>query len=152
MPSAIWFRIHKVSLAVPLKGSSLQTCSNKFWYFLQVHWALLISLTLLFFCQIIHSDITLMSLSMLTLSLRRPSSYRNQSIDLLCKSVDWFLHDNGLRHERVNDIECPFKYHSKKIYRVGTLISSDTLHKKWSILLRISSVSCRFGHIYWRNP
>ena len=21
--------------------------------------------------------------------------------DLLCKSVDWFLYDNGLRHERV---------------------------------------------------
>ena len=33
------------------------------------------------------------------------------------------------------------------------------LHKKWSFPLRISSVnvskstvSCRFGHIYWRNP
>ena len=30
-----------------------------------------------------------------------PLSYRNQSIDLLLKSVDWFLHDNGLHHERV---------------------------------------------------
>ena len=28
-------------------------------------------------------------------------SYRNQFIDLLCKSVDWFLYDRGLRHERV---------------------------------------------------
>ena len=37
----------------------------------------------------------------LTLSWRRPISYRNQSIDLLCKSVDWFLYDIGLRHERV---------------------------------------------------
>ena len=34
-----------------------------------------------------------------------------------------------------------------------------TLHKKWSFLLRISSVNvtksadfCGFGHIYWRNP
>ena len=34
-----------------------------------------------------------------------------------------------------------------------------TLHKNWSFLLKISSVnvtkfavSCRFGHIYWRNP
>ena len=27
--------------------------------------------------------------------------YRNQSIDLLHKSMDWFLYDNGLRHERV---------------------------------------------------
>ena len=38
----------------------------------------------------------------LTLSWRRPLSYRNQSIDLLRKSMDWFLYDNGLRHERVN--------------------------------------------------
>ena len=35
------------------------------------------------------------------LSWRRPLSYRNQSIDLQIKSMDWFLYDNGLRHERV---------------------------------------------------
>ena len=39
-----------------------------------------------------------------TLSWRRPLSYRNQSIDLLHKSVDWFQYDNGLRHERVKDL------------------------------------------------
>ena len=33
------------------------------------------------------------------LSRWRPLSYRNQS-----KSMDWFLYDNGLRHERVNCI------------------------------------------------
>ena len=38
----------------------------------------------------------------LTLSWRTPLSYRNQSIDLLWKSMDWFLYDNGPRHERVN--------------------------------------------------
>ena len=38
----------------------------------------------------------------LTLSRRRPLSYRNQSIDLLRKSMDWFLYDNGLRLKRVN--------------------------------------------------
>ena len=37
----------------------------------------------------------------LTLSWRRLLSYRNQSIDLQSKSVDWFLYDNGLRHERL---------------------------------------------------
>ena len=37
----------------------------------------------------------------LTLSWRRPLSYRNQSIDLLGKSMDWFLYDNGVRRERV---------------------------------------------------
>ena len=38
----------------------------------------------------------------LTLSWRRPLSYRNQSIDLKSKSMDWLLYDNVLRHERVN--------------------------------------------------
>ena len=37
----------------------------------------------------------------LTLSWRRPLSYRNQSIYLRSKSMDWFLYDNGLLHERV---------------------------------------------------
>ena len=30
------------------------------------------------------------------------SIYRDQSIDLQSKSVDWFLYDRDLRHERVN--------------------------------------------------
>ena len=37
----------------------------------------------------------------LTLSWRRPLSYRKQSIDLRSKSMNWFLYDNSLRHERV---------------------------------------------------
>ena len=37
---------------------------------------------------------------LLTLSWQRPISYRNQSIDLLFKSMDWFLRDNDLHHER----------------------------------------------------
>ena len=48
----------------------------------------------------------------LTLSWRRPASYRNQSIDLPSKSMGWFLYDTeqtmgwflydvSLRHERV---------------------------------------------------
>ena len=41
----------------------------------------------------------------LTFSRRRPLSYRNQSIDLLRKSLDWFLYDNGLRYERVKGID-----------------------------------------------
>ena len=34
-------------------------------------------------------------------SFMTESLYRNQSIDLQSKSMDWFLYDNGLRHERV---------------------------------------------------
>ena len=46
----------------------------------------------------------------LTLSWRRPLSYRSQSFNLLGKSVDWFLYDNGSRHERVNKLTC-YKNH-----------------------------------------
>ena len=38
----------------------------------------------------------------LNLSWRRSLSYKNQSIDLLYKSMDWFLYDRDLCHERVN--------------------------------------------------
>ena len=41
------------------------------------------------------------------LSWRRPLSYRNQSMYLLPKSMDWFLYDNGLRHERVKQVSTP---------------------------------------------
>ena len=40
-------------------------------------------------------------MKLLTLSGRKPLSYRNQSIDLWSKSMDWFLYDNDLCHERV---------------------------------------------------
>ena len=32
--------------------------------------------------------------------------YRNQSIDLLCKSMDWFPYNKDLLHKRVNDKSC----------------------------------------------
>ena len=52
--------------------------------------------------QLSKIGLVLNRLKCLTLSWRRPLSYRNQFIDLQRKSVDWFLYDNGLRHERVN--------------------------------------------------
>ena len=39
----------------------------------------------------------------LALSRRRPLSYRNKSIDLPRKSMDWLLYNNGLRLERADD-------------------------------------------------
>ena len=39
--------------------------------------------------------------SVLNLSWRRSLLYRSQSIDLQNKSMDWFLYDKNLRHERV---------------------------------------------------
>ena len=37
-------------------------------------------------------------------SFMTEAAYRNQSIDLICKSIGWFLYDNGLRHERVKRV------------------------------------------------
>ena len=37
----------------------------------------------------------------LTFSWRRSLSYRTQSIDLPCKSMDWFLYGRDFRHESV---------------------------------------------------
>ena len=45
----------------------------------------------------------------LTLSWQRPLSYRNQSTDLLRKSMAWFLYDIGLRNERVKKAGILFK-------------------------------------------
>ena len=44
----------------------------------------------------------------LTLSRRRTLSYRNQFIDLLCKSMDWFLPDRDHPHERAKAIRYSF--------------------------------------------
>ena len=49
----------------------------------------------------IYTDCTLFHL---TLSLRWCLSYKNQSIDLLCISMDWFLYDRDLHHERVKGV------------------------------------------------
>ena len=38
----------------------------------------------------------------LTLSWWRSLTYRNQSIDLQSKSMDWFLYDRSFRHDRVH--------------------------------------------------
>ena len=42
------------------------------------------------------------SILSLTLSWRGSWSYRSHSINLHCKSMDWFLYDRDLRYERVN--------------------------------------------------
>ena len=54
---------------------------------------------LLVFAIVIERFLRNLSPLHLTLWWRRPLSYRNQSIDLLRKSMDWFLYDNVLRHE-----------------------------------------------------
>ena len=55
----------------------------------------------------------------LTLPWRRPISYRNQSIDLRGKSMDWFLYDIGVRHERFKQFEITYEYkqQAKRLFK-----------------------------------
>ena len=55
---------------------------------------------------------------------------------MLCKSVDWFLYDNGLRHERVKDIAgCASKWCVKtQLPSFNRSINSSVIdvQKDWS--------------------
>ena len=53
----------------------------------------------------------------MALSWRSFLSNRNQSMDLLCQSMDWFLYDRDFRHERVKDY-----YAIKKLSYVVVII------------------------------
>ena len=66
----------------------------------------------------------------LTLSRRRPISYRNQSIDLLCKSMDWFLYHIALRRERIKHLTRPrlgFSHLGYHKFKHGFLDAIDSL-------------------------
>ena len=67
----------------------------------------------------------------LSLSWRRPLSYGNQSIDLRRKSMDWFLYDNGLRHERVKLI-------SRRLQKYFKSLFATTVKPFWQHIFKIS--------------
>ena len=65
----------------------------------------------------------------LTLSWRGPLSYRNQSTDLQRKSMDWFLYDNSLRHERVKSYwQSRMQHIIWKFFRSAVLVSIPLYH------------------------
>ena len=57
-----------------------------------------------FLKQVGNFYVTAWSETSITLFWRRSISYRNQSIDLLCNSMDWFLYDRDLRQKRVKTL------------------------------------------------
>ena len=82
----IVLKLHIASRAYVSSSGINYQFSKRLWPFFKKVW-------LLFF--IVHL--------FLTLSWLRSQSYRNQSIDLQSKSVDWFLYDRDLCHERVKE-------------------------------------------------
>ena len=65
----------------------------------------------------------------LSISRRRPLAYRNESIDLQSKSMDWFLYDNGLRHGRVKLVHL---HHLKFSFKSGLLNSPHYICTSWN--------------------
>ena len=73
----------------------------------------------------------------------RPLSYRNQSIDLQIKSMDWFLYDNGLacNFNKINTppwVFCTFF----KLYKWYQIVQHTTYYPCKIITIIISNVTC----------
>ena len=88
----------------------------------------------------------------LTLSWRRPLSYRNESIDLQSKPMDWFLYDIGLYHERVKDMFLIFDYRKTVIFKswlvnqplINWLVNVSTTKAVWNSDLQWIDFSIAF--------
>ena len=65
---------------------------------------------------------------LLILSWQSSLSYRNQFIDLLWKSMGWFLYDNGLRHERVKIILKKIHFVRPHFYFCSTIEKCYCVH------------------------
>ena len=74
----------------------------------------------------------------LALSWRRPLSYRNQSINLQSKSMEWFLYDNGFRHERVNWLSTLIYLLKMILTRIPFPLLNLSLFVKYVIVFEVS--------------
>ena len=92
----------------------------------------------------------------LTLSCWRFLSYRSQSTDLFCKSMDWFLYNRDLRHERFKTsssayIESLFLHavkHNLLFYLCGFSFTNihDSQNSRWRGMLSPCIISTTSTH------
>ena len=76
-------------------------------------------------------------------------SYRNQSIDFLCKSNDWFLYEATLALNGLNEVNSIHLFEYKRVQNSRTCVSSFNQGSVWwkhifEWLLQI--VTCRKSH------
>ena len=92
----------------------------------------------------------------LTLSWWRSQSYRNLSIDLLCKLMDWFLYDRDLRHISVlRDLY----YDQLWQMRIEMLMNCQKTESIWLVMHYLEnltdpkkSLRCIFGGVFTTVP
>ena len=107
----LWHRCFPVNFAKLLTTSFF--IEHLYWLLLTRKTNYIVNRTQL--CVCIHNSNILSRLNLyLTLSWRRPLSYRNQSKN------HWFLYDNGLRHEKVKPPWSQFHENQKELL-VGTI-------------------------------
>ena len=63
-------------------------------------------------------------------------AYRNQSIDFLAKSMDWFLYDKDFRYERVND---PYTFNKGPTVNIFLPQGQQTINMDLGMLLRLKN-------------
>ena len=64
------------------------------------------------------------------------SIYRDQSIDLQSKSVDWFLYDRDLRHERVNGTIFGDVFKTRQVSKTGLFAKIVTGLKQFNVFAK----------------
>ena len=77
-------------------------------------------------------SVTVLMVQGLTLSWRRSKSYRNQSIDLQSKPIDWFLYDRDLRHERV-DVKLALREKLRRL--LGRIWEHRKISYMWKVVI-----------------
>ena len=91
----------------------------------------------------------------LTLSWRGSLSYRNQSIDLQSKSMDWLLYERDLRHGRVNITKTFKLWASIGLINISKILapSNDGLRLSAITLLNLKEflLFLRICQIFWAN-
>ena len=89
-----------------------------------------------------------------TLSLRRSFSYRNQSINFLCKSLDWFLYDRNIRHELTSLwIRAVKLYCTQCLFREMLLTSCSSINLPASVVLQYIALwpAMITQGVFWRS-
>ena len=87
--------------------------------------------------------------ALLTHTWQRPLSYRNQSINLLCISVDWFLYDRDLRHERIKSLRKFTTIRSKTLFQGNYFSWKGSLKMTLCEIFLLTSSEIRWK--LWKN-
>ena len=97
-------------------------------------------------CTIFKVCLTILDYYALTISWRRLLSYRNQSIDLPSKAMDWFLYDIGLCHERVKRCGNLRKYN---VYKSFSFWGAKCIFFRWTVCVSTKHKKCLIGSFLW---